>query len=372
MQDQTASDELGSEGEGPVRRHLSEVVAAALSPDGRYLATGSNFSRSYSDGHLLIWDVAAAQLLHVHTIPGGVSWPDHFHLLRWRPDGRRLGLAFDTNAVGVLDPFADQTAIVPTLYVTDGWPSPPDWQWSPDGTQLYIACWGRRHELGAFVSSEPDSPTPRWAQRVPFTLDEDGDENEPALEPLSELRWQVPGLLTGWGGSSTLVGLDPSTGAILWTKEVRHPALWQSDGTPDEAGWSPPPSYSQLIASPQGQRIAALLPREYAYSEPPGVHLLEGGERRGVLPAQLGELALRRGPRFAWSPCGQRGALLRENGVLELWDLATTPRRLSELSIDGATGVFYGPRPVVVGPQLVAFVQDDGTLHSLHPQGSGE
>lgn len=362
-------DEQAEDQDSQPARHLSEIVASALSPNGSYLATGSNFSGSYDDGHLLIWDVAAARLLRVHTIVGGVSWPDHPQLVTWRPDGQRIGIAFDTNAVGVLDPFTGDADFAMTARVTNGWPSPPDFVFSPDGRQIYVACWGPDHAFGAFLCTEEPSPTPRWAFRVPFTLDEDGDEDEPALEPLSRLRWQVPGLLTGWSDLRTLVGIDPVNGTHLWTQEVFRPTRWRADGTPDRTKDWQRDLVTQLIESPDGRWVAGVVPNEQAQYRAPGIYLYSQNEQQTALPVRISEAALKM-PRFAWSPDGARYALLRDDGVLEIRTLEAVPGRVAEVAVEGATAVYYGDNIAAVGPELVAFLRPDGTLLERYPQGA--
>ena len=91
---------------GHAHGHDVEVEWSDLSPDGRFLATGSWVGDDYARGGVLqIWDVRAGRCVNLLRIRGGVGWPDYAGCIQWRPDSKRVGLAFDTNGVGSFDPF---------------------------------------------------------------------------------------------------------------------------------------------------------------------------------------------------------------------------------------------------------------------------
>jgi BRCA1 C Terminus (BRCT) domain len=117
--------------------HRTELDAFALSPCGRYLATGSWVGDDYdAGGTLQIWELAAGRCVNVlDRIDGGVGWPDHERTIQWSADGRRVGLAYSTNMVGVFDPFSPLTYGQPVAEcsVTDGASRPPAWVLAPDG-----------------------------------------------------------------------------------------------------------------------------------------------------------------------------------------------------------------------------------------------
>lgn len=340
------------------RHHSADIESAARSPCGTYLATGSVSGPSLSDGHLILWDLRDGSLLQCHAIEGGVGWPDEVGGIQWRPDGKVLGLTYFTNAIGVLDPFDPDAAIQGEWFVTNGWPHPPNWIWSPDGKQIYVACWGPDSALGCFLQvDDPDQPE-RWAESAP-----DGDT-------LSDLHWSAPDLLTGWGASDECVGIDVASGAIRWTREVVAPALHDAAGEPIPTPvWRYARNAEVIVPSPDRRWVAALVEPDSQYAMP-GVHLYEGDQTVAVLPAPL---ALLRSsidaPCFAWSPDGRGGALLRKDGVLEVWALDGEPRRIAEVSVQGVRAVYYGANLGLVGTRRVLFLRPDGTEIAAYDNG---
>lgn len=340
------------------RHHSADIESAARSPCGTYLATGSTSGPDMSDGHLILWDLRDGALLQCHPIPGGLGWPDRVGGIQWRPDGAVLGLTYSTNALGVLDPFDPDAAIRGRWRVTNGWPYPPRWIWSPDGAQIYVACWGPDSAMGCFLQvDEPDRPE-RWAFSAP------------ELDTLSSLDWRAPDLVTGWVSWNRCVGIDTATGAMRWTREVVAPALHNAAGEPRlKPRWRYDHDTEVLIPSPDGRRVAALV-RSASREATPGVHVFERGRRVAVLPAPL---ALLRpsidAPCFAWSPDGRGGALLRKDGVLEVWALDGEPRRIAEVPVQGVRAVYYGANLGLVGTERILFLRPDGTEIAAYDNG---
>lgn len=124
--------------------HVTEIESSAVSPCGRYLATGSWVGDDYHRGGALqIWEVASGRCVNVlDRIEGGVGWPDHDDVIQWSADSTRVGLAYNTNQVGVFDPFdthSTNTYPLASASVTDGGSRPPTWTLSPDGRRAYVS-----------------------------------------------------------------------------------------------------------------------------------------------------------------------------------------------------------------------------------------
>ncbi|GCD96972.1 PD40 domain-containing protein [Embleya hyalina] len=123
--------------------HSAEIVGHAMSPDGRYLATGSWCPDGDYDagGVLQIWEVASGRC--VDTIPdvdGGVGWPGYGRTIQWSADGSRLAVAHATNVVGLWSPITHNVEPVATIDVSDGNSRPSSFALSPDGRSVYHHC----------------------------------------------------------------------------------------------------------------------------------------------------------------------------------------------------------------------------------------
>jgi hypothetical protein len=71
-------------------------------------------------------------------IDGGVGWPD-YKAMEWSPDSTEIALTYNTNGVGVWDPFGKTNKPRVHAYVTDGNSRPPGFSWYPDGKAVFIA-----------------------------------------------------------------------------------------------------------------------------------------------------------------------------------------------------------------------------------------
>ncbi len=135
-------------------KHRAAITAFALSPCGRYLASGSEtpVDDYAAGGSLVVWEVETGRALRVFaSIDGGVGWSEYAGGLRWSASGRWLGAAFCTNVVGVFDPFAGEPFWC-EAGVTGGWDSPPSWCFAPDDQRSSISAWGPRQAPGCVVS----------------------------------------------------------------------------------------------------------------------------------------------------------------------------------------------------------------------------
>lgn len=127
-------------------RHFTEIVDFAVSPCGRYVATGSWCGDDYDRGGVLqIWEIAAGRCVNVlDRIEGGVGWPEYDDTIQWSADSGRVGLAYHTNLIGVFDPFGGDgggdahARPLASASVTDGGSRPPSWVLAPDGRSAFV------------------------------------------------------------------------------------------------------------------------------------------------------------------------------------------------------------------------------------------
>ncbi|MES4900763.1 MULTISPECIES: hypothetical protein [unclassified Streptomyces] len=169
--------------------HITEITSSAFSPCGRYLATGSWVGDDYHrGGELQIWEVASGRCVNtLHRVEGGVGWPDRDDVIQWSADGARVGLAYNTNQVGVFDPFDSATYTYPlaSASVTDGASRPPAWSLAPDGRRAFVSTGSPCSLKGCVVPLEaghlywlPGYAPPSHPYLLPETLPEElGDED---------------------------------------------------------------------------------------------------------------------------------------------------------------------------------------------------
>lgn len=171
--------------------HSTEITSFDVSPCGRYLATGSWVGDDYHRGGALqIWEVASGRCVNtLQRIEGGVGWPDHDDAIQWSADSTRVGLAYNTNQVGVFDPFETRTANtypVASASVTDGASRPPTWALAPDGRRAFISSGSPCSIKGCVVPLEaghlfwlPRYAPPSHPYLLPETLPEEfGTEDD--------------------------------------------------------------------------------------------------------------------------------------------------------------------------------------------------
>ena len=118
--------------------HEERIDCSSVSPDKKYLATGS-VSEDYERGGVLqIWEIETGRVVNRLRIKGGVGWSDDYKAFEWHLSSQLLAMAFDTNGIGVLNPFQKKSEPQVYAYVTDGMDRPPYFTWSEDGTRIYI------------------------------------------------------------------------------------------------------------------------------------------------------------------------------------------------------------------------------------------
>jgi hypothetical protein len=361
---------------GHAHGHDVEVGWSELSPDGRFLATGSWTGDDYDLGGVLqIWDVRAGRCVNMLRVRGGVGWPDYDGCIQWRPDGKRVGLAFDTNGVGSFDPFGKSGEPDSCAYVTDGWSRPPSWAWSPNSRDVYIACWGPDLALGAIVPLVGRRPEPRWCESV-GREDPDDPSSEPRLQPLKGIDWSHPDRIVGYSGWSQLFALDARTGKILWEHKAHPPVSFSPDGS--ELAMHPAgivyydastglpngklPMHvgaESLIYSRDGSRLAAIVQPDNKWGADPGIFIYDRGTYRYSPEVAAPGTDERYG--FSWRPDG-RAAVISARGRLQVWELGEEPVRLLDIA-EPSGAVAYGDGVLVShGAKGLAFLRErDGT-----------
>lgn len=348
--------------------HDVDVEWSDLSPDGRFLATGSWTGSDYELGGVLqIWDVRAGRCVNMLRVRGGVGWPDYGPCVQWRPDGRRVGLTFDTNGVGSFDPFARTGEPESCAYITDGWSRPPAWAWSPNSRDVYIACWGPNLALGAVVPLVGRSPQPRWCAGVAR-----GDDEEPRLQPMKRVSWRHPDRIVGVSGWDQTFALDARTGELLWDGKAHPPVAFSPDGGEfamhpagivyyDTATGLPNgklPMHvgaESFVWSKDGKRMAALVQPDNKWQAEAGVFVYDGGKYRYSPDAP----APRTGGSYAatWSPDGGKLAVT-SRGRLQIWELGEAPALRLDVAAPGS-GVSYGDGVLVAwGSFGLTFVRE--------------
>ncbi|MDC3958890.1 WD40 repeat domain-containing protein [Polyangium jinanense] len=357
--------------------HDVEVSESELSPDGRFLATGSWVGDDYDHGGVLqIWDVRAGRCVNMLRVRGGVGWPDHGGCIQWRPDGKRVGLAFDTNGVGSFDPFGASGEPDSCAYVTDGWNRPPSWAWSSNSRDVYIACWGPNLALGAIVPLVGRRPAPRWCQSTDRS-DPNDPHSEPRLHPMGGIDWSHPDRIVGTSGLSHVFALDAKTGKILWEQKAHPPVSFSPDGNEfvmhpagivyyDASTGLPNgklPMHvgaASLLYSRDGARLAAIVQPENEWRAEPGIFIYDRGTYRYSLDVPAPRTDEDETYEFSWRPDGRAAAIL-VGGRLQVWELGDAPAKRLDIAAPSG-GVAYGDGVLVsnTAKGLVFFRDHDG------------
>ncbi len=117
--------------------HDYEIGFSDISFDLKYLAIGSWMGADYDRGGVLqIWEMETGRVVNNIRVHGGVAWPDEKGI-EWSPTELLVASTFDTNGVGVFDPFSPNDCYL-WAYVTDGMDHPPYFTWSNDGERIFI------------------------------------------------------------------------------------------------------------------------------------------------------------------------------------------------------------------------------------------
>ncbi|MHC4996326.1 MAG: protein kinase domain-containing protein, partial [Planctomycetota bacterium] len=256
--------------------HDDLVKSVDWSPDGRYIASGSD------DATLRVWDASTGSLLH--TLKGH---EDNISEVAWSPGGDRLASGSSDRTVKIWNPKTWQ----PILNLVGHTGGVNSIAWSPDGSQLasagldsFIKVWDAVTGVQTGAFSWPDNSSTIWIQWSP-----DGK------------------FLGGFGGQSrTLRIWDAQT-----LQEVDLPDLHDTSFH-GRFAWSP--DSKQLVVSPNdgSLRFYDTIPNRLTLT-------IEGGQSSG-----------RNNVVIRWSPDGKRIAVGYRDKSLRVWD-ATSGRMLQDL-----------------------------------------
>ncbi|MBK7827069.1 MAG: hypothetical protein IPJ59_17935 [Nannocystis sp.] len=357
--------------------HDVEVSWVDLSPDGRFLATGSWVGDDYHRGGVLqIWDVRAGRCVNILRIGGGVGWPDHAGCVQWRPDGRRVGLAYDTNGVGSFDPFGKSGEPDSCAYITDGWNRPPAWTWAPNSRDVYIACWGPELALGAIVPLIGRRPEPRWCAPA-GRVDAKDPDSEPRLEPLHDATWahrSASSAAAAGGSTRSTRAAGRSRGSRLRRRRSRsHRTARSLRCTPRAScitrrGRGCRPARCRCTSAPNrccgratGARLAAVVQPGNRWGAEPGIFIYDRGDYRyspdAPMPGEDETLHV------AWSPDGRKIAVTVA-GRLQIWELGEAATLRLDIAAPAGSGVSYGDGVLIAWSSFgLAFHRDsDGAV----------
>lgn len=152
---------------------FNEITNVAISPDGRYKAYGSWVGEDYYAGgeYMLIETETGRCVNSAQGVGGGFGWPDYDNGFQFSPDGKWLGFTFNTNCVGVSNPFnADFRRVDYQFDVTDGWSRPPQFRWLPDSKAVAIALADGYYRCPLIKSDTS------YSQNLPFIKTHEWDE----------------------------------------------------------------------------------------------------------------------------------------------------------------------------------------------------
>ncbi len=351
------------------RVHRNSLTAVAMSPCGRFLATGSQppNKRHADGGEIAIWDVESGRVVNaIYEIPDGVGAGDTKGCLQWAQDGSLLAAAYSTNTVGTFDPFDDRGGPLMCADLTDRWRRPPAFALSPDGSRICIACSGPTDGLpGATLPAQPgaelgpDHPDVQWFPP--------GDEG---VEPWIEFVWDA-GRIYGLNEEhSQAWSVDDETLAPQYLTTVHAPATYSPDGqwiAHNPAGLAIYDGQSgrattrlpmivggtEMVWSPvaEQRRVALIVGPRNPFRVDPGVHIFDDGKLIATVHDEpiWNTSKLRDAPQFAFSDDGVRCALITAEDTAAIWTVEDGGSHLKNLAITpappGCCGATEGSLP---------------------------
>ncbi|MCB9744123.1 MAG: hypothetical protein H6741_16120 [Alphaproteobacteria bacterium] len=352
--------------------HEEATTAFGLSPDGRWLASGSWVGSDYERGGTLqLWDVRAGRCVNIlDPVDGGVGWPDYEACLQWSPDGSRLGVAYNTNCVGALLPFEQGVVFESDSCVTNGWSRPPAFCWGPDSRRLVVFAWGPSPLPGCVI---PAGQGMSYEDDVTWFAPALPEGVEVELQPQKGGTWSPDGArIQGHDTHGHAYAIDPESRQLLWLIDAATPAAWSPDG----ASFAHSQGGLRLHEARDGALRQALAlggvkaltwspdSRTLAATLGDGVQLI----REDKLAAHLaGQPAKPRwdfpdGHAWAFSPDSRHGALLEQGGRVRVWSLSEAPALLAEAQLDEAVGgILLGDGVLIgVGKGVIEFRELQG------------
>ncbi|MFF0446676.1 WD40 repeat domain-containing protein [Streptomyces sp. NPDC004609] len=385
--------------------HDVEIAGHAMSPDGRWLVTGSWVGDDWDEGGVFqVWEVATGRCVGaIPKVLGGVGWPDYRRTIQWSADSTRFAAAYCTNQIGVWDPWRSAATPLASISVSDGNSRPSPFALSPDGHRVYTHC-GTNGDGGLqgclvpvlrggldWLPNHVDADHPYLMARElsdevseKFGQDRDADPDDHQVgEWIEDPRWSADG--TRLFGSNGLC-VDAATREVVWYEPARF-SRPSPDGSlvaavTDEGMVVRDATDGSVLHGPYdlggGEPWAlrwALGPRRLAVltgltdGTAHAVHVLDDGRLVGSVAVPhsarqdddkwAGDVEA-----WAWSPDGERAACLTDDNTLEVWSLAdpARPERLTAVPSEGADAVHWGVDDtlVLVSGTRVRFVPAGG------------
>ncbi|WP_406316405.1 WD40 repeat domain-containing protein [Streptosporangium sp. NBC_01639] len=363
----------------------------ALSPCGRHLATGPD------NGPLQIWEMTTGRAVNkLDTGEAGVGWAGHRDTVQWSADGTRLALAFNTNMVGLWDPFGEQVDPVGDADVTDGRDRPPAFALSPDGRRAYISMRSSHQVMGCIAALDRGHV---------FSTDSREDGSGPAPEMLPEalpeefsrrierdewsfrrVRWSRDGTrLLGFNGEWACA-VDVPGGRMRWLAHTEDVVEWSPDGRRFASiavgsgtdGTGRLTVFESETGSAVGAPVEQLQGTLHWGMRGEAARLaVVAGDGRGVdvydedgrheshldidTTEQIGVSYWGGGERpWAWSPSGEHGACLTSDDQIEVWSLGDDPACVRSIEVPEETAaVLWGADGVLaaIGGFTLRFVR---------------
>ncbi|GAA2398383.1 hypothetical protein GCM10010191_01380 [Actinomadura vinacea] len=360
----------------------------ALSPCGRWLAT-ARWDMDDDAGTLQIWEMATGRSVNgIDGIEDGPGWPG-YETVRWSSDGTRVAVTFNTNVVGVWDPFGERLNPFGSADVTNGKDAAPIFALRPDGSGAYISM-GSDHEVKGCVAALDQG-------EVFYTGSGHGAAGpEPELLPepipaefarrlnrrewfFSRVHWSKDGTrLLGSDGRGWACSIDMPGGRMRWLARADAPVEFSPD---DRRLASVTGGFLRVFDADTGERVGEPVRRPegslhwgmrgntpvlaVVADNGGGVTLYdENGRPLHHLSIATTEHTGRgffdEGRPWAWAPAGTHGACLTGDDRVEVWSLVGTAARAASFPVpEGSVAVLWGAGDVlaVLGERTLRFVR---------------
>ncbi len=364
--------------------HQTDVVTFGISNGGEYFATGAWCGDDYdAGGSLAIWETATGRCVNVvGRVQGGAGWPDYGGCIQWSKDDRRVGLAFDTNGVGYVDPFGNEADVDNCVYATDGWSRPPGWCWAPDSARVFISCWGYQESSLAGCIGAPSAYDSKPVYMA--KTGEEGSDSE-QLQPFVVMVWASDDRVVGYNRHGAVYAIDTHTRTLLWQAEAPGPVaispngaliavhdrgLKWLDGKTGEVVADPKfVGGGDLLFSPDGAYLLDICHAENSDKVTPCVRVYKGFELLAVLDCEPGtsDTWRRENVQAKISSDGTLVAVICADGVLRVFKVADE-KEVFSLPAQETTDLFFGVGNLIVlaCDERLIFVQPTGEVLISH------